>query len=276
MNVLKLAVALGSGCLLASPAFAADYWAADGITGCEVWSDTPTDNVIATWSGPCEDGKAIGIGSLVWIEGGDLLGTYRGGMRGGKFNGPGRLVVKAEAEDGFDELEAIFVDGEPTGPGAVATAKGERFDGTFVGGSKDGFGTVTDAEGNFFEGTFIDGLPSGFGYLKGTDGETYLGELDAGEFHGEGLLLHANGEFYAGEFSKGLADGIGRYEDSEGGIYAGLFANGKPNGTGTYHTADGTAIQGKFVDQKPDGQLLITGPDGSQTIEIWQNGEQVQ
>ncbi|WP_422023990.1 MORN repeat-containing protein [Roseibium sp.] len=255
---------------------AEDYWAADPVTGCQIWSDTPVDTAIATWSDACVDGKASGTGSLVWLEGGQLVGTYRGSMAGGKLNGPGVLQVKAEDGSGFDQIETIFADGEPTGPGAALAANGDRFQGTFKGGAKDGFGVLTDADGNFYEGTFKDGQPHGFGYLKGIDGETYLGELAAGAFEGEGLLLHANGEFYAGGFKVGLAEGVGRYEDLSGGIYAGQFSGGKPNGVGNYLTVDGTAIQGRFVDQKPDGMVLITAPDGTQTVETWQNGEKVQ
>lgn len=279
MSALRWTVSGVSGLLItlsSVPAQAEDFWAADPVSGCEIWSDEPVDNVLATWSGPCIDGKTAGIGSLVWIEDGELLGTYRGGMLGGKLNGPGVLEVKAEDGDGFDRMEAVFVDGEPSGRGSVAAANGERFEGTFTGGYKDGFGFLTDAAGNLYEGSFKDGKPDGFGYVKGADGETYLGELKAGEFEGEGLLLHANGEFYAGGFKAGVADGVGRYEDNSGGIYAGQFNAGKPNGIGMYIAADGTAVQGLFVDQKPDGQVLVTAPDGAQTVETWKNGEKVQ
>jgi len=280
MNKLMM-LTLGTGLLsasgtLCSPAFAEVYWAKDPTSGCEIWSDTPVENVIATWSGPCDDGEASGIGSLVWIENGELIGTYRGGMREGKLHGPGVLQVKAEDGSGFDLIEADFVEGEPSGPATIAAASGERFEGAIVGGAKDGFGIVTDADGNLYEGTFKNGHPDGFGYLRGVDGETYLGGLKEGTFDGEGQLLHANGEFYAGGFSNGVADGLGRYEDNSGGIYTGQFSNGKPNGIGTYFTQDGTAVQGKFVDQQPDGQILVTSPEGVQTVETWENGEKVQ
>jgi hypothetical protein len=117
---LAVALALAGCSAFSAPAAAEDYWAADPVTGCQIWSDSPADTAIATWSGACVDGKASGIGSLVWVENGLLVGTYRGGMAGGKLNGPGVLQVKAEDGSGFDQVETVFADGEPAGPGAAA------------------------------------------------------------------------------------------------------------------------------------------------------------
>ena len=81
---------------------------------------------------------------------------------------------------------------------------------------------------------------------------------------------------YAGQFGVGLASGFGRFADNDGGVFVGQFAKGEPEGLGSYIGADGTVAQGRIKDGKPDGMLLITAPNGKQTLETWKNGEKVK
>ena len=66
----------------------ADIWQKDPSSGCEVWSwNDESAKEIISWSGSCEDGKAIGTGSLVVMDKDGLALVFRGEMKAGKVDG---------------------------------------------------------------------------------------------------------------------------------------------------------------------------------------------
>ena len=59
---------------------------------CAVWNGSPLPEELATWTGPCVDGKAHGSGALVWSyirDGAVGESRYEGNMRNGQLHGRG-------------------------------------------------------------------------------------------------------------------------------------------------------------------------------------------
>ena len=90
---------------------------------------------------------------LEWRENGELVGTYGGGMSGGRLDGYGSLKVAAEG-GGFETLEGVFRNGEIDGEGLYEDANGNIYDGEFKDGKPDGSGYVS-FEGEEYAGTFV-------------------------------------------------------------------------------------------------------------------------
>ncbi len=165
--------------LAGGPAVAAE-WLEDPITGCALWADdADPKREVASWTGPCEDGRAAGDGVLSWFESGRLLGRYEGMMHAGKLDGHGILHYRTKA--GFDRFEGDFREGEPHGHVIYARAKGDRFEGDMVAGEIAGSGVHTAANGDRYEGTFEKGLADGEGELRRADGGRYTGSFRAGK-----------------------------------------------------------------------------------------------
>jgi len=266
-----------SAILAAAPlSVGAETMIGDPITGCQIWSDAPpgTDEV-ATWTGDCDGGKASGTGVLVWVEDGKLLGRYAGAMAGGKFNGDGELIIRAQNGKGFDKISGKFADGAPHGEIVAEMATGEKYQGIAEKGELHGVGAYSDGAGNTYEGEFKDSLPHGVGYYEAKDGEAYFGDFENGSRHGRGVLIGGDGDFYMGVFAKGKAHGFGRVETGDGGLYEGQFADGIPHGGGMYTAADGTRYQGQFVKGDLTGAVLVMR-DGKQSVENWKDGAPVK
>lgn len=270
---------LSAGVLMATAgtlaAEQAGGWMEDAVSGCTIWSsDAPRPEEGLSWTGACHDGKASGRGVLVWWDEKGLVGRYTGEMKGGKLDGEGRLTLRDEETDGFNEFLGRFAESRPLGNGFLTTAKGERFLGELIDGIKHTKGIVKTAEGWLMKGEFKDGHPVGRLLVDYTteDGERYFGQVENEARHGFGVLVASDKDFYAGEFANGFPQGPGIYKGTGGDRYTGDFAEGKPNGFGTSIDAVGNVIQGRFVDGEPDGQLLVTLPDGTQTVTTWKAG----
>jgi hypothetical protein len=250
-------------------------WTEDPITGCSVWSaEDPQPDEGVSWSGDCIEGKASGEGSLVWWDRDGLKGRYLGGMSNGKVDGEGRLIVRDDEAGGFHEYLGRFADGNPTGAGFLRKSDGTRFVGELVDGLHHVKGLVLTPKGWLIRGEFTDGEAAGPLLVDYTteDGERYFGQAENGKRNGFGILTASDNDFYAGGFAEGLPDGPGIYKGVGGDRYTGDFAAGRPNGFGTSIDAKGNVIQGRFVNGEPDGTILVTEPDGTQSITEWQAG----
>ncbi len=275
LSGIKRGILAATFCMSLPAVAPADTWIKASNMDCRIWSSAEeAAKDTATWTGICSEGRAAGSGRLDWFVDGKLWGRYEGEMSAGRLNGRGVLHIQMD-NGGVDVIDGTFDDGEPVGVVSFRGANGDRFKGELKSGAPDGYGTFEDKEGNVFDGYFVAGQPQS-GFAKSVSGEEYLGEFKNGERHGEGVLIKTDGELYAGQFEAGIASGLGRLADNEGGIFVGQFANGAPDGYGTYVGADGTTAQGRIKDGKPDGLLLITTPDGKQSVETWQGGRKVK
>ena len=111
---------------------------------CTVWNAYPQEDLTATWTGKCLNGKAEGYGEKVWRflrYGKWEKARYKGTMRDGKDNGLGVLVW----------------------------ANGDRYVGSWQNGKQEGHGIMEFAAGNKCEGSWLVGklLGSGEGWHQG-------------------------------------------------------------------------------------------------------------
>lgn len=258
----------------------ADIWQKDPSTGCEVWSwDDGSAKEIMSWSGSCEDGKAIGTGSLVVTDKDGLALVFRGEMKAGKVDGWATLKLRNDETSEYDFYIGWFENGTPKGNGVFDSSEGWRLEGYFDGAFDTGQGTLyLDANDAVIRGEFKDGdlVGESFIYYETPEGEMYFGDMADGARDGFGTLVHANNDAYVGEFEKGVASGAGYYEYDNGALVMGQYQNGSPNGAATVIDADGVSYQGLFEDGKPHGLVLVTQADGSQSVETWVAGEKQQ
>jgi len=277
MKLSQAAVLLRTGCSLAalfsftthSIAAEPDFWIDDPVTGCAVWSiEAPRPGEGVSWSGACDGDKASGRGVLVFWDEAGLRGRYVGELTGGKLSGEGRLFLRDEKTSGFDEYIGRFADGKPTGKGFLKTSTGARFIGELIDGLRHGKGILLTANGWFIRGEIKD--DQGVGTLlveySTDDGEKYFGQVENEKRHGFGTLKAPDGDFYAGSFADGLPSGPGIYQGADGDRYTGDFLKGTANGFGTGVDAEGNIVQGRFVNGEPVGTLLMTTPDGTQSV----------
>jgi hypothetical protein len=258
-----------------SEAADAGEWVKDAISGCEIWSvDAVQPGEGVSWAGSCHDGKASGWGTLVWWDPQGLEGRYAGEMRAGKLNGEGRLFLRDDEVEGFNQYLGRFADGKPLGKGFVKTVKGERFIGELLEGLRHSKGVAVTPEGWIVRGEFKDGKGVGTLVVDYTteDGERYIGQAENSKRHGFGILVATDDDFYAGGFADSQPEGPGIYKGAGGDRFLGQYTKGKPNGFGTSIDADGNVVQGRFIDGDPSGTVLVTQPDGTQSVTTWKSG----
>ena len=118
---------------------------------CKVWNPHPEAGEVLTWSGHCVDGKASGMGRLVW-HGSYGRDVFEGEYRHGKRNGHGRF-----ARASGNRYEGHYVDDVPSGHGTFTWADGVRYEGEYADGKPHGYGVQTDADGNVRRGIWKHG-----------------------------------------------------------------------------------------------------------------------
>jgi hypothetical protein len=197
---LRLAALLGL--LLPAASLAQTPLAAPGQPGwtpagndCFVWNQNPNAGETANWSGPCENRRASGKGTLIWKHG-SREQRYDGEMRDGKLNGHG-IYSFSTAE----RYEGDFKDDQYDGTGTLL-AGGDRYDGSWRAGRKNGKGVLILSDGTRFEGEFKDDSLEGQGSIMLANGSRYDGTLAHGLPDGQGTLTGASGTF-AGTWAKG-------------------------------------------------------------------------
>lgn len=255
----------------------ADIWVKDPTTGCQIWSgDDGTSKEVASWSGACSNDKAVGMGTLVATDIDGLALVFNGEMKAGKLDGWGTLKFRNSDTGEFDRYIGNFENSTPKGNGIYDSSEGWRLQGYFDGAFDSGDGTMyMDKNDAVIRGEFKDGelVGEAFIYYETEEGEMYFGDMLDRARHGFGTLVHASGDSYVGEFEKGVASGVGIYEYDNGGLVMGEYEAGAPNGRATVIDADDISYQGIFKDGQANGLILVTKPDGSQSVETWINGE---
>lgn len=244
ISVAALAIAALAGGATAR----AEAWLEDPVTGCKIWTDR-IDGVreAVTWSGACDDGKASGIGVLVWVKDGSIVGRYEGGMQGGRLHGQGLLHYRPA--DRIEDLKADVSD-RTLDDGRIVY----QYEGTVRDGEVDGRGALR--------------------YESSRGFDRYEADFENGEINGRVMYRGANGDTFEGA-TKGI-NGIGEglYVGASGERYEGPFENGQPAGRGTYTAPNGDVFEANFVNGKADGPVTITRADGTREELVWKNGVQ--
>ena len=127
-------------------------WSVAENQPCQVWNWGMGHKYESfTWSGACVNGKASGVGRLVWLS---RFGknVYEGGMQAGKQHGNGKLK----------------------------RSDGARYEGQWRDGHRHGRGTYKWAAGHRYEGGWSDDRPHGFGTATFADGDVHAGEWSMG------------------------------------------------------------------------------------------------
>lgn len=255
----------------------ADIWLSDPTSNCQVWSwDDGSANEFISWSGACDDGKAIGVGTLMASDKDGLALVFNGEMKAGKIDGWGTIKFHNDETDEYDRYIGNFEEHAPKGDGIFQSSEGWRLEGYFNGAFDSGEGTLyLDENDAVIRGEFKDGdlVGDAFIYYETPEGEMYFGDMKDGTRDGFGTLVHASDDSYVGEFEKGVASGVGIYEYESGALVMGEFAGGSPNGVATVVDVDEVSFQGVFKDGQAHGLILVTQPDGSQSVETWVDGE---
>ena len=240
------------------------HWAADPVSGCEVWNARPVPGELASWSGRCRDGRAHGEGVLVWVADGRLEGRYEGAMRTGRPHGWG--TYHDRVDEGYDSYTSEFDSGRRHGRGTLLVAGGGRYDGGFEGDRPSGWGIWRRADGSRLDGEFADGRPHGAVLEELPNGDLYRGLYRDGVRDGPGILISTDGLRYEGEFESGVPSGVGRLRMLDGGSYLGEFLAGRPHGVGIY-TRGGERWEGTFEAGAPRGELVhVTATGERRTV----------
>jgi hypothetical protein len=148
-------------------------WLKDGP--CALFSPDAGPGDTVSWTGPCVDGYAEGLGTATF------------------------------AHDGrAQSFTAIFVHGAiPDGHVISRWGRGWSYDGETVGGHFNGMGILTTDTSDRFDGQWSDGKMNGFGVLLRANGERYAGDWKDDKPNGSGELRHADGSLLTGTFVGG-------------------------------------------------------------------------
>ncbi|MFL6660367.1 MAG: hypothetical protein ACJ8GW_19930 [Massilia sp.] len=160
-------------------AYAASPEATIGKDDCKVINPHPIGRESVTWTGPCKDGFAEGVGKLSWFLDGELRSEYEGGMQGGRYHGAG---YRREVD-------------------------GDQYEGQFVNGKLNGTGTKLALDRSRYDGQWKDGLMDGEGTMRYALGGSYAGQWRHGKFNGQGKATYIGGQVVEGEFVDGLPVG---------------------------------------------------------------------
>ncbi len=170
-----LAAALLNCGLLAASAdeSSTGQWLKDGA--CSLYSAGAAAGDTVSWTGPCVDGYAEGLGTATFTHDGQS-----------------------------QSFTANFQHGViPDGHVITRWGAGWSYDGETVGGRFQGAGILTTDTSDRFEGQWADGKMIGFGVLRRANGERYAGDWRDDKPNGMGELFHPDGTKLAGTFADG-------------------------------------------------------------------------
>jgi hypothetical protein len=111
----------------------------------------PQDGESITWSGPCHQGLADGVGKLTWLINGEVTDVYEGQLVKGWAEGQGKLTRK----DGVYTGE--WKHSLQNGKGRYQHEDGTWYQGGWKDGKPHGHGQMLTPEGKIFSGTWYDG-----------------------------------------------------------------------------------------------------------------------
>jgi hypothetical protein len=155
---------------------------------------------VATWTGPCADGRAQGQGVLEWFRDGALTVRYEGEMSGGRIDGRGALQ-----EPYGIRYDGLWKDGDLQ-QGTAIYPDGRRYEGQWYKGRWTR-GVLTAPGGRRLEGRWSGSGLIGKGVAEGPEGR-YEGNWTSGKPEGMGVIVTRGGRRYEGKWHDGRpADG---------------------------------------------------------------------
>jgi hypothetical protein len=243
--------------LCAAPALAAESWASDPKTGCQIgWESDNFTLVTVSWSGPVVDSKAEGKGRLTLTlrdkDGTEVTGKAGAELKKGKLDGN----VDLKWSDG-ESYRGFFRDGKMDGKGSLKYNNGNSYDGDFKDGKREGNGVFKWKNGDIYQGDLKADLPNGKGLYKWKNGNVYEGDFKDGNKSGKGVLKYKdkdhNGDVYEGDFKDDLQNGKGVYKSKDGYSWEGEYNRGNLNGYGTFKDRSGTII---YAGLWKDGRII--------------------
>ncbi len=143
-------------------------WTTVANQECKVWNARPVAQEIIIWDGTCIDGIATGRGKLklTWQYRGRRLGiAFDGEYRNGRANGLGTIVYS-----NGDRFAGRFENGKRHGEGVFAWVGGTYYKGEFLNGLRHGQGKVVFPKGDQYDGRWQSGKPHGQGTFTAADG----------------------------------------------------------------------------------------------------------
>lgn len=126
------------------------HWVSSEPAGCKVWIDVEQEASASRqikWSGACQNGKAVGKGSLTVTDDGKELVQFDGEMLEGNYHGDG--VLKTADQEDVCTVRSSFVRGEMEGAFEESCQSGTRFEGRAHRGRLAGFGRVSLPRGSY-------------------------------------------------------------------------------------------------------------------------------
>lgn len=149
-TVLSLPLLMAQWACAAPTDDADSHWASSEPAGCKVWIDVQQEASASRqikWTGACQNGKAVGKGSLTVSDDGKERVHFDGEMLEGNYHGDG--VLKTADNDDVCTVRSSFVQGEMEGVFEESCQSGTRFEGRAHRGQLAGFGRVSLPRGSY-------------------------------------------------------------------------------------------------------------------------------
>ena len=195
-------------------------------------------------------------------------------------------VARYESKQGWT-YEGDWKDGKRQGQGTLLKG-GLKITATWHGNALHGEGVMEFGSGDRYEGQFEDGQLGPNGQYFSAEGWTYSGQWRDGQMSGAGIRVDATqGSTYEGGFADGTRDGDGIFswidppeeggeaeeDEASGGSLACGWADGEPVGEVKITLSpSGVVIRGNLRDGVWDGEVVTTAADGSETIDVFEDG----
>ena len=169
-----------------APDASGGVWAMIMDGACKLWNPVPQPDEKVSWTGACKDGKASGMGRVVW-KSARGESTYDGEYRAGNMHGRGIYVWPS----------------------------GERYEGEWKDSKRQGRGKYTWSDGGSYEGEYRDGKKHGRGIFTFANGDRYEGMWVDDKIHGPRAYFDKNGKRVAsGDAINGCFQAGGRWVNS--------------------------------------------------------------
>ncbi len=155
----------------------------------------PTDTV--TWFGECQDGLAVGPGTL-GRESADGSDQATGTLVRGKRHGQWVLQNDDRVMGGS------YVEGKRHGQWVIRATDGGVGGGPYVDGDQHGQWVIRAGDGSVGEGLYVDGKQHGHWVVRAADGSVHEGSYVDGERHGKWVVRHADGTTLYNQYDDGV------------------------------------------------------------------------
>ncbi|MES2105349.1 MAG: hypothetical protein V4634_15110 [Pseudomonadota bacterium] len=256
-------IACFSFCLFACvTAFAEQEPSYIGKGDCRVVNSVPKANEDISWSGPCKDGFAEGVGVLQWFLDGKPGTRYEGNLSRGEYDGPA-VTISSKG----NRFEGVFKDGKRQGKSILKYANGDVLIVTFEDGKEVEPVEFTFRSGTIYKGGWKNGMFEGKGILTRKDDFVYQGDFKEGRLDGMGTTTYANGAQYEGAYKEGFFEGRGRLIRKDKSVYEGDFKKGEFDGVGVITFQDGRRYEGNLKAGRSNGHGVYTYEKGTKRFE---------